>query len=146
MTMELNDLTARRMYAAMGKDATRDLIDYITAQGTSDSQTLTSPTLTGVITLGVSYVDQVGFFGTEPIIQPAGADQVAVPPPTAQPLTYVGVADNDLGDTGDINENNRLASLANQINNLISDLGPVRTLLNQLQADLVALGLIKGGP
>lgn len=146
--MEINDLTVRRIYAAIGKDATKDLIDYIDSKGLSDAPLLKSPTLMspscfGAIQLGSS-VATIGCFGAAPIRQPASANDAAIGNFTATPLTYVGVPDNALGDSGDPNENNRLACLANQINHLIVDITTIKTLVNQMRSDLVRIGLIKG--
>ena len=141
--MEINDLTVRRIYAAIGKDATRDLLDYIDSKAAGGSEVFDSPILTGLVQVGQS-PDQVGFFGTTPIPRPAGADEAPVGALTAGMLTYVGTPDNALGDSGNLDDNNRLASLANQINNIVTDLAALQTLLNRLRSDLLALGLIKG--
>ena len=148
--MPLSDTTKRKFDTLIGIGSADEILsltsDVITADApTLTSPTLTSPTLTGTIQVGAA-ADSLGFFGAAPTGQPAGADQGAAPPPTAVPLTYVGTPDNALGDSGNMDDNNRLASLANQINNLINDFNPMWTLLNQLRADLVDLGLIKGGP
>lgn len=146
--MAINDLTIRRIYAAIGKDATKDLIDYIDSKGLSSPPILTSPTLMSPTCLGAIQLGNIaatiGCFGVTPVRQPASANDAPIGNFTATPLTYVGVPDNAIGDSGDPNTNNRLACLANQINNLISDITTIKTLANQLRSDLVRIGMIKG--
>ena len=149
--MQISDRTKVQLSNAVGRDAADDLVTVASQAVTYDEMIeevgslapLDSPSFTGIIHVGAA-TDSIGFFGTAPVLQPAGDDQGEVPPPMAMPITYVGVPDNALGDSGNMDENNRLACLANQINNLISDLDRVRTLTNRLRTDLIDLGFIRG--
>lgn len=150
----LNDLTVRRIYAAIGKDATADLIGYIDAGGSSGGAPggpLVDPSLTGTIRVGAGVTDKVGAFGSAPVAQPAGTDQAAIAATSAKKLTgMVGVASTSIPDVGATHDqmtlNNIVASLATQVDNAVVDLTALRTLANRIRQDLVTLGWIKGGP
>lgn len=67
--------------------------------------------------VGQSSTDKVGFYGTTPVVQPASASQAATAATTTTTATTTA---------------------------LQTDLDAVRVLVNQLRAELVELGLIKG--
>lgn len=67
--------------------------------------------------LGQSSTDKIGFYGTTPVVQPASASQAAVAATTTTTATTTA---------------------------LQTDLDAVRVLANQLRAELVELGIIKG--
>ncbi len=74
-----------------------------------------------------STADKVGFYGKTPVVQPAGAGQAAV---ATTAITTV--------------ETFTTTAWAASINSLIDRVDSLTTLANQIRADNVTLGLIKG--
>lgn len=85
---------------------------------------------TNGVKLGSAAADKLGFWGAAPIARPASANQAALVDSTG------GTADGTLADVG-------AAFSQATLNDNFAD---VARLVNQLRADLVASGLIKGGP
>lgn len=79
--------------------------------------------------IGSSATDKVGFYGADPVVQPASANQAATGP--AAPAGGTGAA----AGAWDTAANRDLA---------ITLINETRTLVNQLRSELVTLGLIKG--
>jgi hypothetical protein len=144
---KLSDTCKRQLVAALGQAAANEIeVGLETSVGSgSDTGVLEDPTLSGSITIG-NATDVIGFYGATPTGQPTGPALVPVGPIATQPITYVGVPDLVLGDTGNVALNDQMASVAQQINNAATDLNDLRTLVNALRDSLIALGLIKGGP
>lgn len=72
--------------------------------------------------------EKVAFLGATPVVQPADADQAAITDSSGGTADGTVAAVSGSGADADINNN----------------FAEVVTLLNQLRADLVTLGLIKG--
>lgn len=70
------------------------------------------------------------FFGKTPIVQPSGAGQAAV---TTTAITTAATSTTPYG-----------FATAAQADNLMEIVAANRTLVNQMRADLVSLGLMKG--
>lgn len=115
----------------------------------ADAQNVAVGATTGT-KIGTATTQKLGFWNATPVAQPASASQAAAPALTAQTLTdsTTGTPSTTIADVGasfsQSGLNNINASMVAQINNLRTDLAAVRTLVNQLRADLVAAGLIKG--
>jgi hypothetical protein len=145
---KLSDACKRQLVAALGQAAANEVeVGLETSAGIVEDtggQTLADPTLVGSICIG-NAADTIGFYGSGPTGQPAGMGQAPVGALTTQPMSFVGTPDLILGDTGNPDLNNQMASVAQQINNAATDLNDLRTLVNALREGLVTLGLIKGG-
>ncbi len=94
--------------------------------------TAISGTLTGALPDGVSVGDTVntkwGFYGATPVVQPSATAQSGVATTAITTLATTPTA----------------TDIAVAVNSLISRVAAEVTLTNQLRADLVTLGLIKG--
>lgn len=95
---------------------------------------------TGGVTHGQSSTDLVGFYGATPIAQPASASQAAIS----------SIVD---GSTGGANYSSGIAAITATFNSAIvasciatlaQNNNNLRTLVHQLRAELVSLGLIAG--
>lgn len=91
----------------------------------------------------------LGLFGATPVTQPTSANEAAIGALTTQTLTAAtGSASTTIADvTATPTQtliNNNFKSVATEINHIGADLATVKTLVNQLRADLVSLGAIKG--
>jgi|GEM_PF-2141463 len=99
---------------------------------------------------GTATTQKQSWWNATPIVQPASANQAAAAALTSATLTdsTTGTPSTTVGDVGATFDqatlNNINASTVDQHNKLRADLAAVRTLVNQLRADLVAAGLIKG--
>jgi len=80
--------------------------------------------------VGQSATDKVGFFGVTPAVQPSGSTQAAV---TVSTITTAATTTSPWGFATSTQADNLAASTRNAV-----------TLVNQLRADLVTLGIIKG--
>ena len=97
--------------------------------------------------IGTATTQKLGFWNVTPVVQPASANQAAAGALTTVTLTDStgGTATTTLGaGITDTVAKDAIASLAAQVNHAVTDLGALRTLLNQLRSDLVAVGLVKG--
>jgi hypothetical protein len=111
----------------------------------TDAQNVVVGTTTGT-KFGTAANQKIGFFGATPAAQPSGANEAAVGALTTATLTdgSGGTASTSIATISDSATANAVASLAAQVNHAAADLGSLKTLVNQLRADLVTLGLIKG--
>lgn len=115
----------------------------------TDAQNISVGTTTGT-KLGTAAAQKLGKWGATPVVQPASANQAALAALTTVALTNstTGTATTTLNDVGgsytQATLNNNFATLATQHANVLADLAAIRTLVNQLRADLVAAGNIKG--
>jgi hypothetical protein len=82
--------------------------------------------------------DKVGFHGTAPSLQRAGAAQAAI-----GAATYAA-PNNGTPDSGDATTDTVIGSIRTQLIALAADVATHKTLVNELRAALVAKGLIKG--
>ena len=98
-------------------------------------------TLTGGGIIGDAATDTVGFYGATPVAQPAAAAQSTVA--TTAITTAVSTAATSTSPYGFATAAQADAIVA-AVNSLISRQSAVVTLVNRIQVDLVALGLIKG--
>lgn len=115
----------------------------------TDGQNIAVGTTTGT-KVGTAAAQKLGKWGAAPIVQPASANQAALAALTTVALTNstTGTATTTLNDVGgsytQATLNNNFATLAVQHSAVLADLAALRTLVNQLRADLVAAGNIKG--
>lgn len=143
--MPLSDTTKRKFDQLIGVGSADEIVSL--GEGTARAA---SPTFTGTISVGGA-ADDVGFFGAIPVPRPSGSDQAPIGAFASGSLTgMVGVPATTIPDVGatynQMALNNIVASVAVQLNNVQADLATIETLVNRLRADLVTLGLIKGGP
>lgn len=100
--------------------------------------------------IGSATTQKFAFWNATPIVQPSGAAQVALAAATATSLTdsTTGTADGTLANvTASFDQtilNNNFADLAAKYNALLADYTANRTLLIEIRAVLVNLGLMKG--
>ena len=100
--------------------------------------------------IGTASTQKLGFYGATPVVRPASANQAAIGALNTVTLTdsTTGTATTTIGDVGaafsQTTLNNIHASLLAQINHAVTDFASFKTLVNQMRADLVALGLEKG--
>lgn len=101
---------------------------------------------TNGVKIGASTSDKLAFFNATPIVRPSSANEAAVGSLATATLTDStgGTPSTTLASISDTATKNAIASLAAQEANTITDLTALKTLLNQIRTDLVALGLIKG--
>lgn len=110
---------------------------------TTSNETQTKKTEDGYV-VGQSADDKVGFYGTTPIAQPASASQGAVTITATTALTAATIsAANSSGVFGFSSQTVANAYVA-RVKQMQVDIEAVGVLLNQLRAELVALGVIKG--
>lgn len=121
----------------------------------ADAQNVVTGSTTGS-KLPQAATQKLGLWGVTPIVQPASANQAAVGTLATTALTNStgGTADGTLaavGVTGATNPsdvsgdiNNNFTELAVKLVNTVTDLGALRTLVNQIRSDLVAAGALKG--
>jgi len=131
-----------------------DLIDAA-FEGLSDSAIVLDDS-GGVVTIatgatngtqfGGAVTQMIAFYGGTPIVQPAHADQAAMGAPTQEALSdgSGGTASTTIDTISDGNTADAVASIVVQLENAKNDILSLRTLTNQLRADLVTLALIKG--
>ena len=93
------------------------------------SESFANPTLTGNIKVGGAS-DSVGFFGATVTTQPTSASEAAV---TVNTITTAATTTTPWG-----------YGTSTQANNVATEVASAVTLVNQIRADLVTLGLIKG--
>ena len=132
---------------------------YLTNAGTLTVNTTGFPADTFQVRLAIATTDATkvtaladarAFAFSAGKLRPASASQAAAAALTSATLTNstTGTPSTTIGDVGaafsQTGLNNIHASLATQINALRVDLGAVRTLTNQIRADLVTLDVIKG--
>ena len=91
-------------------------------------------------TVGQSATDLVGFYGATPIVQPTSASQAVVSAVTDGSGGTGAYTNGIAALTGTYNS----TILANAIATLALQGNANKVLVNQLRADLVSLGLIKG--
>jgi len=109
-------------------------------QSESKSNIVKSPKSADGVQYGRSATDKIGFYGVTPLVQPTSSSQ-AVVAAVVDASGGTGAATNGiLTVTGTYNS----AILANAIATLALQGNANKVLVNQLRADLVALGLIKG--
>lgn len=83
-----------------------------------------------------------GFFGATPATQPASASQAVV---TVSAVTAVGTAAAVTGAAHyGFATSTQADAIVARVNQLVTDVGGLGTLLDELRANLVTLGLIKG--
>lgn len=112
--------------------------------GDIDGAAITDSIVGGASSLGENATDTIGFYGATPIAQPSGASQAAFTPST---LTSIGATVFSQAFTGiwGFSSSTVAKSYRTQINKIIVDLPKVSTLLLKIRANLVSLGLAKGG-
>lgn len=81
--------------------------------------------------IGTGTTQKLGFWNATPVAQPSGANQAAIT------NTAIGTADGALVSIG----NTYSSTVASNINNNFAD---IATLLNEIRAALVSVGIIKG--
>lgn len=97
--------------------------------------------------IGTSAAQKLGFWNATPVIQPASANQAAVGTLATVTLTDStgGSATTTLGaGITDTVAKDAIASLALEHAHTLTDLTALKTLVNQLRADLVTAGILKG--
>lgn len=115
-----------------------------------DGQNVVAGTTTGT-KFGTATAQKFGWWNAAPIGQPASANQAALGTLATVTLTdsTTGTAGTTVGDVGasfsQSTLNNINASFVAQLNHAVTDFASVKTLLNQLRADLVSAGILKGG-
>lgn len=161
--LTLSDNFQKRAIDAMGRDAAHDLIMALaTGQEATPPE---SPVFSGTITmvdgtdidvgtivgtvLATNPGQKLGVWGATPVVQPTSPAEAAIGGFVTQVLTgMVGVPAIAIPDVGAAYDqlalNNIVASLAVQINNVVTDLTTIKTLVNQIRSDLVTIGIIKG--
>jgi hypothetical protein len=82
--------------------------------------------------VGSAVTELIAFYGKTPVVQPSGSTQAAVAT-TAVTTAAITTTTNAYG-----------YATTTQANDLTAIVAATRTLVNQLRADLVTLGLIKG--
>lgn len=97
-------------------------------------------TTTGTV-FGTAAGEKVGFHGTAGTIQRANASQAVV---TATAVTAVLTTASLTTAAHGFATGTQADSIVARVNQLVTDMGNVETLLNELRASLVAKGLIKG--
>jgi hypothetical protein len=97
--------------------------------GVGDAKNISVGTTTGT-KIGTATSQKIAFWNATPVIQPASANQAAV---TTTVATTAATNITPYGYT-----------TAAQADNLITEVGELKTLTNQLRSDLVTMGLIKG--
>lgn len=122
-TVHASQLTGNTITGSIitGNTITGNTINGTISGGTFASPTITSPTVSGTITIGANATNLVGFFGTPATVQPTNASEAA-----AAATGAVSISGTQWG-----------FSTSTQANAIV-------TLVNQLRADLVGLGVIKG--
>ena len=78
--------------------------------------------------IGPKVTDKIGFWGATPVVQPASANQAAV---ASTPVATITPTTTPVGSA---------------VNPTITQVNALTVLVNQMRADLVAQGLLKGGP
>jgi|SRR5579862_1005183 len=106
------------------------------------SESLANPTLTGTINIGGAS-DTVGFYGGTPVARPHSTNEAQVTTAAITSVTTVS-ATSATGITFGYTTTTQANAIVTAINALIVQEAADRVLLNQLQADLVSLNLIKG--
>jgi hypothetical protein len=94
-------------------------------------------------TIGADAADTIGFYGATKIAQPASASQAAFTPSTLTAIAATVFSTAAAGVWG-FSSSTVAKSYRTQVNKLIVDLPKVETLLIQMRADIVELGLLKG--
>lgn len=111
--------------------------------GGTGQTSLTVSTLTVVNTalIGSTSVAKVGFFGTTPASKPAATNQALASTATITPVaTTLATSTTPFGFTTTAQANALFAA----INSLITQVAALTTLGNQIETDLISLGLSKG--
>lgn len=106
----------------------------------NDGTNIALGTTTGT-DIGTSTSQKLGFYGTTPVVQPTTASEAAVSTAAiTSVVTTAATATSPVGYTTTTQAN----AIVTAINSLITQVASLTTLCNQLRADLVTLGLIKG--
>lgn len=107
------------------------------ASGNLDGATISNSTI------GDDAADTIGFYGATKVAQPSGASQAAYTPST---LTAIASTTFSQAFTGmwAFASSTVAKSYRTQINKLITDVPKISTLILELRANLVTLGLVKG--
>lgn len=93
--------------------------------------------------IGTATTQKLGFFNATPVVQPVGANQAALGAVTTEG-SNTGIAGAGLSLIGNTTSVDQAANLMNDLAALREDIAAAFTLINQLRADLVTLGVIKG--
>lgn len=109
-------------------------------ESTTTTNKLQSPLSPDGILVGQSATDLVGFYGATPVVRPTSSSQAVVTAITDASGGTGAYTNGVLTLTGTYNS----AILGNAIATLILQGNANKVLANQLRADLVSLGLIKG--
>lgn len=119
--------------------------DSIVMDDSGAAATIETGTANGT-KLATTASHKLGIWGATPVIRPAHADQGAAPALTQGTLTDSsgGTPSLTLAAISDTPTKNAVASLAARLAEIKTDNLAMRALLNQIRADLVAIGLIKG--
>jgi hypothetical protein len=117
--------------ARVKKATATQIATYVWSGGgtLTDGSNLVLGTTTGS-EIGTSVSQKLGFYGTTPAVQPTSANEAAV---TVNTITTASTTTSPAG-----------YATTTQANNIATELAAVVVLANQLRADLVTLGLIKG--
>ncbi len=97
--------------------------------------------LKGSVALGDAVTDPIGFYGTTPAVQPSGAGQAAV---TTAAITAVATTGSTTTTPAGYATLAQADAIVAAINLLITRAGALTTLVNQIRADNVTLGIQKG--
>lgn len=110
------------------------------AQTIADGADVTLGTTTGT-KIGATSQQKLGFFGATPVVQPTSANEAAASTASITVVvTTATTATSPVGFTTTAQAN----AIPTAINSLITQVGLLTTLANQLRADAVTVGLIKG--
>lgn len=108
----------------------------------SDGANVQVGTTTGT-QLATATSQKLGFYGATPIVQPSGANEVAIGSLSMTSVTVTSVgATNSSDQSTTINSN--FNSINTQLSNGAADFAAIKVLLNEIRAQLVNLGLWKG--
>lgn len=111
------------------------ITDALTVSGAS--------TLNGNLVLGNATTDTIGFYGTTPTAQLASASQAVVTPTAVTAIVTTVLSQANTGMWA-FSSSTIAQTWRTRINQAVVDIAALGVLTNQLRAELVALGLIKG--
>ncbi len=97
--------------------------------------------LNGGVKLGDAVTDLIGFYGTAPVAQPSSANDAIV---ATAAIGAVGTTGSTTTTPFGYTTSTQADAIVTAINLVITRAGALTTLLNQIRADLISLGAIKG--
>lgn len=130
------------VFCRTANDGTTEWI-AISPVGLGDTLSIGTLTVTSSAQIGDAASDTVGFFGKTPAAQPASASQAAV---TATAVTALATTapTKTTGATYGYKTTTQAKAITARVNQAVVDIGHLTTLVDELRANLVTLGLVKG--